>query len=209
MTDDQNTSVAAAADFVPEETGLARVLLPKTSRRLRRRRQPSAASATASNKPQPRCVSDGRRPSRRRDAEQHRGTSLQVSSTNESTATPDADERQTGAENRPAITSKSAAHRARVTNGSKILPTVSGNSVWARLLRDTRDAMVAHLGVREKGVPAPAAAAVLAGLPDTFAQRRDGSLELVRCVETAPPISPADPAEILAETTPALSGSAA
>ena len=63
--------------------------------------------------------------------------------------------------------------------------------------------------MREKGVPAPAAAVVLAGLPDTFAQRRDGSLELVRCVETAPPISPADPAEILAETTPALSGSAA
>ena len=73
-------------------------------------------------------------------------TSLQVSSTNESAATPDADERQTGAENRPTVTSKSAAHRARVTNGSKILPTVSGNSVWARLLRDTRDAMVAHLG---------------------------------------------------------------
>ena len=73
-------------------------------------------------------------------------TSLQVSSTNESTATPDADERRTGAENRPTVTSKSAAHRARVTNGSKILPTVSGNSVWARLLRDTRDAMVAHLG---------------------------------------------------------------
>jgi hypothetical protein len=63
--------------------------------------------------------------------------------------------------------------------------------------------------MREKGVPAPAAAVVLAGLPDTFAQRRDGSLELVRCVETAPPLSPADPAEILAETTPALSGSAA
>ena len=62
--------------------------------------------------------------------------------------------------------------------------------------------------MREKGVPAPAAAVVLAGLPDTFA-RRDSSLELVRCVETAPPISPADPAEILAETTPALSGSAA
>ena len=71
---------------------------------------------------------------------------MQVSSTNESTATPDADERRTGAENRPTVTSKSAAHRARVTNGSKILPTVSGNSVWARLLRDTRDAMVAHLG---------------------------------------------------------------
>jgi hypothetical protein len=57
--------------------------------------------------------------------------------------------------------------------------------------------------MREKGVPVPAAAAVLAGLPDMFARWRDGPLELVRCVETAPPISPADPAEILAETTPA------
>ena len=63
--------------------------------------------------------------------------------------------------------------------------------------------------MREKGVPVPAAAAVLAGLPDMFARWLDGPLELVRCVEAAPPISPADPAEILAETTPALSGSAA
>ena len=48
--------------------------------------------------------------------------------------------------NRRAVAGRSAAQRSRVTNGSKILPTVSGNSVWARLLRDTRDAMVAHLG---------------------------------------------------------------
>ena len=55
--------------------------------------------------------------------------------------------------------------------------------------------------MREKGVPAPAAAVALAGLPDTFA-RGVTALELVRCVETAPPISPADPAEILLRPRP-------
>ena len=36
--------------------------------------------------------------------------------------------------------------RSRVTNGSKLLPTVPGSSVWARILRDNLDAMIVHLG---------------------------------------------------------------
>ena len=36
--------------------------------------------------------------------------------------------------------------RSRVTNGSKLLPTVPGSSVWARLLRDNLDAVIVHLG---------------------------------------------------------------
>src|SRR5262245_1070773 len=35
---------------------------------------------------------------------------------------------------------------ARVTNGTDLLPSVDGRSVWARLLRDTIAAMVRHLG---------------------------------------------------------------
>jgi hypothetical protein len=36
--------------------------------------------------------------------------------------------------------------RSRLTNGVAILPTVDGRSIWARVLRDTFNAMLAHLG---------------------------------------------------------------
>jgi hypothetical protein len=35
------------------------------------------------------------------------------------------------------------SHRSRVTNGSKLLPSVHPQSVWARLYRDTLDSMTA------------------------------------------------------------------
>ena len=41
---------------------------------------------------------------------------------------------------------RSASYRSRITNGTALLPSVDGNSIWARLVRDTIDAMVAHLG---------------------------------------------------------------
>jgi hypothetical protein len=37
-------------------------------------------------------------------------------------------------------------HRSRITRGSKLLPTVHEQSVWARIMRDTLDAVMAHLG---------------------------------------------------------------
>jgi hypothetical protein len=37
-------------------------------------------------------------------------------------------------------------HKSRITNGSKLLPTVHPQSVWGRILRDTLDALTAHLG---------------------------------------------------------------
>jgi len=37
-------------------------------------------------------------------------------------------------------------HRSRITNGSKLLPSVHEQSVWARIMRDTLDAVVAHCG---------------------------------------------------------------
>ena len=36
--------------------------------------------------------------------------------------------------------------RARITNGSDLLPTVDGRSIWARLMRDTLNAMLNHMG---------------------------------------------------------------
>src|SRR5262245_64187504 len=39
---------------------------------------------------------------------------------------------------------------ARVTNGTDLLPSVDGRSVWARLLRDTMAAMVRHLGGEDR-----------------------------------------------------------
>lgn len=36
--------------------------------------------------------------------------------------------------------------RARITNGSELLPTVDGRSTWARLFRDIVEAMAAHCG---------------------------------------------------------------
>jgi hypothetical protein len=38
------------------------------------------------------------------------------------------------------------AQRSRITNGKRLLPTVHPQSVWARLMRDTMDALVSHLG---------------------------------------------------------------
>ena len=50
------------------------------------------------------------------------------------------------ARKRPRSTGKPASYRARVTNGTALLPTVKGTSVWSRILRDTLDAMIVHLG---------------------------------------------------------------
>ena len=36
--------------------------------------------------------------------------------------------------------------RARITNGSTLLPDVDGRSVWARIMCDSFDAMVGHCG---------------------------------------------------------------
>jgi len=46
----------------------------------------------------------------------------------------------------PPTTERHPKTRSRVTNGKKLLPTGHSQSVWARLMSDTRDAMVAHLG---------------------------------------------------------------
>ena len=35
---------------------------------------------------------------------------------------------------------------SRVTNGSDLLPSVDGRSIWARIMRDTIQAMLTHLG---------------------------------------------------------------
>lgn len=37
-------------------------------------------------------------------------------------------------------------HRSRITKGSKLLPSVHEQSVWARIMRDTLDAVLAHCG---------------------------------------------------------------
>lgn len=36
--------------------------------------------------------------------------------------------------------------RSRVTNGADLLPTVDGRSIWARIMRDTIQSMLNHLG---------------------------------------------------------------
>jgi hypothetical protein len=36
--------------------------------------------------------------------------------------------------------------RARVTNGKDLLPSVDGRSIWARIMRDTLNAMLNHVG---------------------------------------------------------------
>jgi hypothetical protein len=38
------------------------------------------------------------------------------------------------------------ARRTRVTNGRTLLPTAVGNSIWARIARDTLASLIAHLG---------------------------------------------------------------
>src|SRR5262245_22114435 len=37
-------------------------------------------------------------------------------------------------------------HRSRLTTGQRLLPTVHPQSVWGRLMRDTLDGLIAHLG---------------------------------------------------------------
>ena len=37
-------------------------------------------------------------------------------------------------------------HRSRITNGSKLLPTVHSQSVWARYFRDTMERLIEHVG---------------------------------------------------------------
>jgi len=45
-----------------------------------------------------------------------------------------------------AIDSRKSHGRSRIGNGSQLLPSVDGRSVWARIMRDTLDAVVAHCG---------------------------------------------------------------
>jgi hypothetical protein len=45
-----------------------------------------------------------------------------------------------------AVRRPSTRHRSRITNRNKLLPSISGTSVWARIVRDTMGAMVSHLG---------------------------------------------------------------
>ena len=42
--------------------------------------------------------------------------------------------------------SRKKSGRARITNGSELLPSVDGRSIWAQVFRDTLDAMVNHCG---------------------------------------------------------------
>ena len=73
--------------------------------------------------------------------------------------------------------------RCRVTNGSSLLPTVDGRSIWARLMRDQLAALLAHLGgadyasetLRATCRRAAALEAELIHLEDGFARcRADG-----------------------------------
>jgi hypothetical protein len=41
---------------------------------------------------------------------------------------------------------RGAQHRSRITNGSALLPSVHGQSVWARIMRDVLDAVTEHCG---------------------------------------------------------------
>lgn len=38
------------------------------------------------------------------------------------------------------------AFRSRIGNGSAILPTTDGRSIWARIMRDTLEALIQHCG---------------------------------------------------------------
>jgi len=73
--------------------------------------------------------------------------------------------------------------RSRITNGSALLPTVDGRSIWARLMRDSLAALVTHCGggdyisetLRATCRRAAALEAELIHLEDKFARcRADG-----------------------------------
>jgi hypothetical protein len=74
----------------------------------------------------------------------------------------------------------SACNRSRITNGSALLPSVDGRSIWARLFRDTFDGLVAHCGgpsvvsetMRATARRAAALEAELVHLEDSFALAR-------------------------------------
>jgi hypothetical protein len=53
---------------------------------------------------------------------------------------------ETMATDRPETQAPRRRNRSRITNGSKLLPGVHSQSVWARIMRDVRDAVVAQLG---------------------------------------------------------------
>jgi hypothetical protein len=64
----------------------------------------------------------------------------------ESTAPADPDIDQCNVGRRRVTAARARNQRARVTNGTRLLPTVPGTSIWARILRDNLDAMITHLG---------------------------------------------------------------
>ena len=47
-------------------------------------------------------------------------------------------------------TRKAPTARSRITNGKELLPDVDGRSVWARLFRDERGALIAHAGGEDR-----------------------------------------------------------
>lgn len=46
----------------------------------------------------------------------------------------------------PEAPKRPKTHRSKITNGTRLLPTVHPQSVWARYMRDIYDSMMSHLG---------------------------------------------------------------
>jgi hypothetical protein len=91
------------------------------------------------------------------------------------------------AENRqPAVRARSR-QRARITNGSKLLPTVSGTSVWARILKDTLDAMIIHLGGEDHVTEPQRMACRRVAVLETEMVHLEDNIGRLRCEGSAPP----------------------
>ena len=93
---------------------------------------------------------NGKKPADSAGSGNGRASDLHDSSPSEGSKTAPAivpDEPVAKAENpSAAVRRPSTRHRSRITNRNKLLPSISGTSVWARLMRDTMDAMIVHLG---------------------------------------------------------------
>ena len=117
-------------------------------------------------------------------------TSLQVSSTSDGSEvaatapTNRAAKTTTGRGGSPA---RPRPHRSRITNGTRLLPTVHPQSVWGRLMRDTLDSLVVHLGgdghVTETQRMACRRIAVL----ETELVHMEDAIGRLRCEGSAPP----------------------
>ena len=93
---------------------------------------------------------NGKKPADSAGSGNGRASDLHDSSPSEGSKTAPAivpDEPVAKAENpSAAVRRPSTRHRSRITNRNKLLPSISGTSVWTRLMRDTMDAMIVHLG---------------------------------------------------------------